>query len=349
MKTKFIFHILLMTAVVFLASCVKEGPAGVAGQDGQDGLNGTDGQDAVVNCTTCHTADKISSRQFQYASSGHKAGLYVGYAGGRASCAGCHSGTGFIQRIAEGSTTGAISEDIAFPEVINCETCHNLHSTFTYADLGLRGGGDVALIAGGTFSKTDGANICANCHQARRPEPNIEVPGETFEITSSHYGPHHGPQSQIFLGIGFAEIPGSVTYPAAGSSDHTKDASCVACHMGDYVNGEGGHTWHPNLSTCVECHGVDMDNFDYGGKQTVTLGQLEELRDLLITLGVVGGNDTDGYHPVTGTYPMVQAQAYFNWVGIEEDRSEGAHNPKYVGALLLNTIEAMKAEVAATK
>ena len=42
-----------------------------------------------------------------------------------------------------------------------------------------------------------------------------------------------------------------------------------------------------------------------------------------------------------GTFPMVQAQAYFNWIGLTEDRSEGVHNPKYVKALLANTLEAL--------
>ena len=48
------------------------------------------------------------------------------------------------------------------------------------------------------------------------------------------------------------------------------------------------------------------------------------------------------YHPVVGTYPMVQAQAFFNWVGLEEDRSLGVHNPRYVEALLTNSIEALE-------
>jgi hypothetical protein len=66
------------------------------------------------------------------------------------------------------------------------------------------------------------------------------------------------------------------------------------------------------------------------------------LRDKLIALGVVEGDDEHGYHPVVGTYPMVQAQAFFNWVGLEEDRSLGAHNPKYVKALLANSIAALE-------
>jgi len=46
---------------------------------------------------------------------------------------------------------------------------------------------------------------------------------------------------------------------------------------------------------------------------------------------------------VVGTYPMAHAQAFFNWIGLEEDRSLGVHNPQYVNALLTNSIEALKA------
>lgn len=38
---------------------------------------------------------------------------------------------------------------------------------------------------------------------------------------------------------------------------------------------------------------------------------------------------------------MVQAQAFFNWIGLTEDRSLGVHNPRYVTALLENSIEAI--------
>ncbi|MFN2128274.1 MAG: hypothetical protein ACK2TU_10490 [Anaerolineales bacterium] len=40
---------------------------------------------------------------------------------------------------------------------------------------------------------------------------------------------------------------------------------------------------------------------------------------------------------------MILAEAYYNWIGIEEDRSEGVHNPNYVEALLENSIEALEA------
>jgi mono/diheme cytochrome c family protein len=193
------------------------------------------------------------------------------------------------------------------------------------------------------------SNLCANCHQARTAEPNTASPGETFRISNTHYGPHHGPQANIVAGTGFAEIPGSVAYPTAGTNFHLvyngEANSCVGCHMGTYSteHNTGGHSWIPNLAQCIECHGTDMEDYDYGGKQTATEELLVQLRDKLIELGVVEYIEADAaYEPIVGTYPMIQAQAYYNWIGIEEDRSLGAHNPKYVTALLLNTIAALE-------
>ncbi|MDA3904885.1 MAG: hypothetical protein PF484_02300 [Bacteroidales bacterium] len=340
MKTRFIFHILLMTAVIFLASCVKEGPAGLAGADGADGADGTngvDGQDGQVTCLVCHGGSAISSAQFQYAASVHKVGEFVGYAGGRSYCAECHSSEGFI----EFQTTGDVASNISMPSAFDCETCHPLHTTFGYADFGLRADGPVELKMGATLDLGGASNLCINCHQSRRAEPNVTNPGEeTFAITSTHYGPHHGAQANVLAGIGFAEIAGSVDYPVQGTSKHLEQASCTACHMGDYVDGEGGHTWNPSLASCQECHATT--SFDYGGVQTDMEAKFHELRELLIAAGVVEGDDEHGYHPVVGTHPMVHAQAFFNWVGLEEDRSFGVHNPQYVNALLTNSIDAMK-------
>jgi hypothetical protein len=188
------------------------------------------------------------------------------------------------------------------------------------------------------------SNLCAVCHQTRTQEPNKAAPAETFRITSTHYGPHHGPQANVLAGVGFAEIPGDVAYPAANSAKHLtmNNASCVGCHMAPFSKKSGGHSFYPNLDACNTCHGASDTDFNYGGVQTEVESQLVVLRDKLILLGVVEGDDEHGYHPVVGTYPMIQAQAYFNWIGLAEDRSLGAHNPKYVKALLQNTIKALE-------
>ena len=345
----------------FLAtSCVKEGPMGPAGKDGANGADGQDGVDGQVTCLACHGSDLIESKQAEFAMSEHRAGaIAVAYAGGRKDCAQCHSHEGFVQFAEFGSVLG----DITSPSAWKCSTCHGLHKTFEFGDFALRLTDPVNAIytegtseAGATMDLKGNSNLCANCHQTRRGEPALTNPGEeTFNISSTHWGPHHGPQANLVAGVGFAEIAGPADYPAAGSSYHLEyngaSNSCVGCHMGDFstvadVSG-GGHSWIPNLSACVECHGTDMTDYNYGGRQTAVEDLLVSLRDKLVTLGVMEGNDTDGYEVVPNTYPILYARAYYNYIGIEEDRSMGVHNPKYITALLTNTNAALDEAITA--
>ena len=348
MNYKSIFKLILVSFIcIFLASsCTKEGPMGPAGADGADGTNGTDGKNGVdgnVSCLVCHASETMDNIQAQFSMSFHSVGSFaVGYAGGNAAwgCAQCHSHEGFVQY----ATFGKVAGNIQNPTPWKCNTCHGLHKTFEAKDYAMRLSDPVIA----KFDKTtvmdlqSNSNLCANCHQSWTPEPNLSNPGEeTFNISSTHYGPHHGPQANAVYGAGFAEIEGSVSYPSAGGSMHLNQASCTGCHMGSYGNGSGGHTWKPSLDACNSCHSESSDDFNYGGVQTEVQSKLVELRDKLIELGVVEGDDEHGYHPVVGTYPMAQARAFYNWVGLEEDRSLGAHNPKYVKALLINTMEAI--------
>jgi len=336
--------ILFSCFCAFLAvSCVKEGPMGPAGTDGKDGVDGQDGMNGVdgnITCLVCHASENMESIKAQFAMSAHNVGaIAVDYAGGRQACAQCHSHEGFVQYAEFGSVLG----DITAPSAWKCNTCHGLHKTFESTDYALRLNEPIHPLFNPSITMDLGgnSNLCANCHQSRVPEPNIATPGETFRISSTHYGPHHGAQANVVAGMGFAEITGSVAYPEPGSSYHA-EASCVGCHMGTYANG-GGHSWKPNLDACIECHGTEMEDFNYGNTQEIIHDQLIVLRDKLIDLGVVAGNEEEGFHPVVGTYPMTQVQAFFNWTGLEEDRSLGAHNPKYVKALIANSIEALDA------
>ena len=337
MNSKHLVWLLLILPAVALTGCTGDqgpaGPAGAPGADGADGANGT----SIAVCMECHT-DATSLQTFiEYVQSGHKAGNFVAYAGGRASCARCHGKQGFI----EYAVTGDVSGDIADPAAIDCATCHTVHPSA----FGVRLADPVAMIWDETYMLDfgDNSNLCANCHQSRRAEPNLDVPGDTFEITSTHYGPHHGAQANVLEGVGFAEIEGSANYPApsTGSVHAALGVTCVSCHMGAYNEGAGGHTWHPSVANCTGCHPGATD-FDMNGFQTDIQAKLHDLRDRLVELGVVEYVEADAaYEPVVGTYPMVQAQAFFNWIGLEEDRSKGAHNPRYVEALLDNSIEAL--------
>ncbi len=339
--------ILSVCLCAFLAaSCVKEGPMGPPGEDGEDGVDGRDGQDGHITCLSCHSGNSMEEIQAQFTTSVHSAGaIAVDYAGGRSYCAPCHSHEQFVQF----TELGGVKGDITNPSAWQCNTCHGLHEEFDGSDYGLRVSEPVEAVylkgieSGATMDLIGNSNLCATCHQSRTAEPNLAAPGDTFNISSPHYGPHYGTQANIVLGVGLAEIEGPADYPEPGSSYHYgEEASCVGCHMGEYGMG-GGHSWIPNLAACEDCHGTEMDDYNYGGKQTAVQAQLDDLKAKLLEIGVIEA-DEDGYHVVQGEYPMLYVQAFFNWKGLKDDRSLGAHNPKYVNALLVNTLDALNAE-----
>ncbi len=344
MKLKNFSRLLLFaSAIIFLApSCVKEGPMGPAGANGTNGTNGVDGAAGTVTCLACHSGTAMDQKKAEFAMSEHALGaVAVASDGGNPSCARCHSSQGFIEYATLGSVAGTITN----PSAWECATCHGLHQTFESQDYALRfGAAPVVSNQDATykFDFKNNSNLCVNCHQARTAAPNVATPGATtFKITSIHYGPHHGPQGNIVAGVGFAEIPGAVAYPTPGSSTHYAGA-CTSCHMATFTKGQGGHSLIPSLAACNTCHKATETSFDHNGVQTEIAADLVKLRDLLVTKGVVVQNTDGTYSPVVGTFPMVQAQAVFNYFGLVDDRSEGVHNPPYVRALLLNSIAAVQ-------
>ena len=352
MKSSRLLWVLMLVALVAVMGCEGEqGPAGPAGPAGPGGADGEDGLDGTVACLDCHNTEAQNAIEFQYQRSQHALGDYVDYAGGRSSCARCHSGEGFK----EFAETGDVDGNINVPVPIGCTHCHSVHTTFEVTDLALRTSDPVAFLGDAGYGDYvvdfgTNANLCANCHQSRRGEPNVTNPGEaTFTITSTHYGPHHGAQANVLEGQGFAEIAGSTSYPS-NSLHLVMGADCITCHMGEYADGTGGHTWEPSLLSCQNavCHGASATDFNVGGVQEDVQAQLDTLRDLLLGEGAIEWVvEDEAYEPVVGPYDMVVARAFFNWVGLSEDRSLGVHNPRYVDALLSNSIEALEARVPA--
>lgn len=341
--TNFIQLALLGSVIMFTApSCVKEGPMGPAGTDG---INGVDGESGTATCLACHSGTNLETKMAQFEMSEHNVGaIAVDYAGGRTDCARCHSHEGFVQN----TTLGKVAGDISNPSAWQCSTCHGIHKTFEAADFALRINAPVKpeVASNGEMDLKGSSNLCGTCHQARSAEPNVAKPGATFAL-SVRTGPHHGPQGNVLFGNGFAEIQGSVAYPTKGTSDHLTKASCTGCHMAPFTAKEGGHSFIPSKAACNACHdGADLTaDYNYGGVQSDVKAKLDQLRDKLVELGAIAKTTTDGvdtYAPVDKkVVPMVQAQAVFNYFGLEEDRSFGVHNPKYVRALLVNTLEAL--------
>ncbi len=346
LKNSFLLILTLAILGLFVMNC--EGPAGKDGVDGVDGVDGLDGTPGVAGnlvCIECHNTAKKDGITGAYQTSGHFAATTLNR-GGSQSCARCHGNEGFVETQFTGQDTTATAFTIVTP--ISCGTCHDFHNSLDFEndgpDYALRATHPVALIIDPTVIVDFGSssNTCANCHQARTNEPyaaNVaaSAPTDSFTVTSTHYGPHHGPQSNLLSGNGFAELAGTMAYPTE-SSHLAAEATCVTCHMGENANGVGGHSWHTSLANCTAACHTGITSFDNNGAQTAIVAQLEELKVLLQTAGIVD----DAGHVVKGTYPMVTAQSFFNYIAIEEDRSKGVHNPAYAKALLTNSIEAMQ-------
>ena len=225
---------------------------------------------------------------------------------------------------------------VPFVTSVTCTTCHDTHKSFDFEndgnDLALRALDPVSLITDGTvIDYGDGSNTCINCHQPRRTGPTDDRAG-MFRVTSSHWGPHHGPQATLLEGIQGMLIAGAEAYPGVGSAAHRTGSTCVSCHMGESTDGINGlHSMIPTATACITCHssGIPSDSFLDSDMAT--------LAGLLETIGVVHEG-----HPVPGTYTIQESEAAWNYLLILEDGSKGVHNPPYAKALIKNSIEALQ-------
>ena len=248
-----------------------------------------------------------------------------------ASCAGCHSGGAFSAMVAAGLTPDAVEEWDLNPTRQDCRACHQIHVSYTTEDWALETADPVTLYAfeDVTFDGGEG-NLCANCHQPRRQIAEPDADGN-IEVDSTHWGPHHGPQSAMLLGLsGAGEVEGTPS-PHYSMVENT----CAPCHLGA---GVGRHTFEPDVFYCNMCH-TGMESFDDTGLQTEVEEGLAELADLLVSKGML---EEESDEPVVGVYPAAEAQALWNYILIKhEDSSLGVHNPAYTRALLEASLAAL--------
>jgi Cytochrome c7 and related cytochrome c len=153
----------------------------------------------ALTCTQCHDdTTLITGKKTAWSTSKHGTGTAY-LRGTSASCAGCHSGGGFSAMVAAGLTPDKVTAGDPNPTRQDCRACHQIHTSYTSADWALETTAPVKLIAfdDKTFDGGKG-NLCANCHQARRtidaPDPNGMI-----TVDSTHWGPHHGPQSTSWV------------------------------------------------------------------------------------------------------------------------------------------------------
>lgn len=375
-----IFSALIMLMFIF-ASCTKEGPAGPAGTDGTNGTNGadgTDGTDGTAGCVQCHDADQtIVVQQFQWEESAHAAGNALARSSS-ASCSPCHSVQGFF--ISDGNNP--LTEDdwkgVNDPVVLNCYTCHPIHTTYTKADVEVVNFPDQpnwAVTYGKPVDMDLGkGNLCAHCHQSRTRTPVVDMNdlGLIYTGISTHYGPHYSSQANTMGGFGAYEFPGSTNY--SDNYHLGADNGCVSCHMGFSTAAQrGGHTWHLDAEddlelVCKQCHSDGADapgkyesyyheyfaTIDHDGEHPTvnTTSYYSMLGDALTTHGVytkvvdsVGGYPEAVHYNINRDIEIngTLTAAMFNHRFLYQDHSHGMHNPWYAKALLKNSLEAVEA------
>ncbi|MBD3258055.1 hypothetical protein GF377_06445 [candidate division GN15 bacterium] len=308
----------------------------------------------LASCFTCHSDEDMALVQAreQYEESIHTSGNNVDRNRNNrsfyAACEKCHSAEGFLAEV-----TGVPATGEHFT-AIHCFTCHAPHSE---GDLGLRTVAAVSLADGTTYDRGL-SNICANCHQSRRDVDATVVDGVEL---SSHWGPHHSNQADMLIGENSYEYDG-YTYTKSAHASVVLDG-CVQCHMGNSVHPTvGGHSFNmrnedrdfESISGCnvTGCHSAapittldrtadqDWDNDgETEGIQAEVHGLLDSLAVLLETAGLL---DT-AHHPVDGRVVSTadSAGALYNYLFVEEDRSDGVHNTSYALDLLISSINFM--------
>ncbi|MFC1873998.1 hypothetical protein ACFLYX_01715 [Chloroflexota bacterium] len=304
------------------------------------GCQSAPAEETAQNCADCHNdTDVVKAIQVQWGNSLHGAG-YTFERNGTA-CAACHTAQGFKTLAKDGSQS--LEAAVDNPAPINCRTCHTIHSTNTGSDWALRVSAPVKIVLTGDTIDLGKANLCATCHQPREATGLPVVGGGDVEITSTRFGPHHGPQSTMLAGLaGYGNYSGSKVHMAVTDG-------CVGCHMASaYGKQSGGHTmgmayeYHEaevqNTAGCQGCHG-EIEDFDIDGAMTEIEELGEELRVLLEGAGMI----TSSGSAVVGTYSSAQAGALWNYrMVILEDRSGGVHNPAFAKFLLKTGIDALK-------
>jgi len=308
------------------------------------------------NCAVCHDSGVHNVLPAQWDVSRHANPLFAGYAGGRSGCATCHSGAGFVADIKGES-------EVPPATAITCATCHDPHDASNTHQLRTV---SVSLSNGMEVTTGGSGKLCMNCHKSRRD--GVEYTNDYLSNLSSHYGPHHGPQADVYLGENFPTFGATL-----GKTNHPAllENACASCHMKvtENVDSEGnvilsgGHTFsmstptgEDNVAACAPCHSFESFEaveFEFNGTKDLDGDGTEEglqvevdgLLELLHELVPLG----DRMAAKDSTITLAEAQAYYNYDAILEDRSRGIHNPKYAVGLLYATLEGLGHPVGVEK
>ena len=340
----------LIAIAAFATACAgpagPEGPAGPAGPAGPQGEPGAAAPAADLTCTECHNdTDIITGKKAPWQASAHGAGTAFLEESDRNTCVFCHSGSAFSEAIAAGKNFTQVEGGDANPTHQDCRTCHQIHVTFTSADWALETDAPVTtVISGATFDGGSG-NLCANCHQARRylagfasKDANGNVIPDKFTPTA-RFNTHYSVQVDSLMGTVDVNAPLGVD-GKPGAHYSMVENTCVGCHMGE----SAAHGFEPQLAACQACH-TDAESLDVNGAVTAFEEKVAELKTALVAKGLMNDDGSNVLKNADGSAVQLdpaQAAALFTYHLIEEDGSNGVHNPNYYKALVEAALKALE-------
>jgi hypothetical protein len=295
-------------------------------------------------------------------------------------------GDGGVANLANGqmnyrnSTTGGVSEaaytgtaDLAS---VSCTTCHAVtpandpHKTGAIWTPGsfpfqvASGKSDQAFIekspttlaiTGTSIGTLGTSNTCIFCHKSRKDVTSYITASNN--ITNTYWGPHEGPQSDVYSGQGGYHFSGR-TY---GTSTHQVKLACVDCHMPKVTANAGvpDHTFNAQIVACTGCHS-GAKSFDINGGQSLLKSAMFELQAALNNLNGAacltrstaapylplqpseladGHFELDTTRPGCNAGPLTadQAGALYNYILVARGGALGVHNPKYTQQLVFDS------------
>jgi hypothetical protein len=193
------------------------------------------------------------------------------------------------------------------------------------------------------------ANTCVWCHRSRKDVTNYITASNNI---SAYWGPHEGPQADIYSTKGGYHFSGK-TYD---SSTHQSKLACTDCHMPPVISNQGvpNHSFYPQISVCQNCH-ADAGSFTSIGDGDVNKA-LIAVQGVLVTKGwltagvAVGTPDpTDAPANASGL-TADQAGALYDYILVVRGGGStwGAHNPYYEQELLWDAYIALTGSTPTT-
>ncbi len=326
---------------------------------------------AGVACANCHAIDGLAQRA--------AANVGVADAGGKV----LNVKSGELEYLSGSTVNDALYTGSATVAEVYCTTCHAVtdandpHRTgipwtpgsFPFvvpvgADAGafIEKSPTTGAVTGTSAGDMGPANTCVWCHKSRKDVTHYVTP--TGNEISQYWGPHEGPQADIFSAAGGYEYPGE-TY---GTSTHQLKLTCIDCHMAPVVDNQnvGDHSFEPSLSVCLGCH-AGATSFDINGGQTLDQTEMFELEADLNKAGFLTRSTAAPYLALTAanlmdgqfvsdfartgagavdggpaiTLSASQAGALYNYFLIAKGGGSGVHNPKYEQQLIYDSVFAL--------